>query len=140
MTAEKIKQTYEDLIKVIPEENIQLNEPMSKHTTFRIGGSADIFLKITKQEEIKQVLNITKTHNIPFFIMGNGSNLLVKDKGIRGIVAKMCINDYEFIDDTTIKVCSGMLNAKLARILLERDYLVLNLQQEYQGQLVVLLE
>lgn len=120
MTAEKIKQTYEDLIKVIPEENIQLNEPMSKHTTFRIGGSADIFLKITKQEEIKQVLNITKTHNIPFFIMGNGSNLLVKDKGIRGIVAKMCINDYEFIDDTTIKVCSGMLNAKLARILLEQ--------------------
>ena len=116
----KIKQTYEDLIKVIPEENIQLNEPMSKHTTFRIGGSADIFLKITKQEEIKQVLNITKTHNIPFFIMGNGSNLLVKDKGIRGIVAKMCINDYEFIDDTTIKVCSGMLNAKLARILLEQ--------------------
>ena len=120
MTAEKIKQTYEDLIKVIPEENIQLNEPMSKHTTCRIGGSADIFLKITKQEEIKQVLNITKTHNIPFFIMGNGSNLLVKDKGIRGIVAKMCINDYEFIDDTTIKVCSGMLNAKLARILLEQ--------------------
>ena len=75
---------YESLEKIVAKENIYVDEPMSKHTTFRTGGNAD-FLVIpqNKQEMIELLkLNVEKT------IIGNGSNLLVKDGGIRGLVIK----------------------------------------------------
>ena len=105
----------------ISKENIYINEPMSKHTTIKIGGPADIFIKIKRTEEIIDLIKFTRKKSIPLHIIGNGSNLLVKDGGIRGIVAKMCTDSYTFLGNNTIKVESGMLNAKLARILLENS-------------------
>ena len=68
---------YNELIKGIEENRIYLNEPMSKHTSFKIGGLADIFVKTNKLEELKYILNIANKNNISTTVIGNGSNLLV---------------------------------------------------------------
>ena len=67
-------------------ENVLTDEPMKNHTTFKIGGPADIFLMPKTEEQIANVLKIAKENSYPIFILGNGSNLLVGDKGIRGAV------------------------------------------------------
>lgn len=79
----------------IDAKDILQNEPMSKHTTFKIGGNADLLIKVHNIEQIKFVLNIARDNNIPIFILGNGSNLLVKDKGIRGITLKPELKDIK---------------------------------------------
>jgi len=94
---------------------------MSKHTTFKIGGTADIFVKLRNTEQIEKLLNLCKNKNVPIKIIGNGSNILVKDNGVRGIVAKICTNSYDFLDEKTIRVDAGMLNSKVSRILLENS-------------------
>ena len=69
----------------IKKEKILFNEPMKKHTAFKIGGPADTFIKVDSIEDLKEILKLSKDNNIPINIIGNGSNLLVTDKGIRGI-------------------------------------------------------
>lgn len=75
-----------DLRKVMPEEQIMMNEPMTRHTTFRIGGNADVFLLPASMEELLEVLRLVKQYSVPLAILGNGSNVLVRDGGIRGAV------------------------------------------------------
>ena len=83
----------------IEESNILVNEPMSKHTSFKVGGPADIFVKIDNIDSLKYVLNLAKKNDIPIFILGNGTNILVRDKGIRGIVCKINIEKFEIVAD-----------------------------------------
>ena len=95
-----IERVSNDLEKIISEESVILvNEPMSKHTSFKIGGNADIFIKAKTEEDIKQILKYSEGNNIPLTIVGNGSDLLVKDGGIRGIVVKVDIDIFEIIDE-----------------------------------------
>lgn len=119
MNNNEIDNTTKELQEFILKEDIYANEPMSKHTTFKIGGKADIFVKLRNTKQIEELLNLCKSKNIPIKVIGNGSNILVKDAGIRGIVAKICTNSYEFLDEETIRVDAGMLNSKVSRILLE---------------------
>lgn len=88
-----------DIITLLKEKidtkDILENEPMSKHTTFKVGGNADLLVKVHNVEQIKFALNIARNKNIPIFILGNGSNLLVKDKGIRGITLKIELKDIK---------------------------------------------
>lgn len=79
----------------IDTKDILQNEPMSKHTTFKIGGNADLLIKVHNIDQVKFVLNIVRNNNIPIFILGNGSNLLVKEKGIRGITLKPELKDIK---------------------------------------------
>ena len=74
---------------LIPKENIYINEPMSKHTSFKIGGPAECFIKIKTIEQLKDILKYAQKEKIPLTIIGNGSNLLVSDDGIKGIVLKI---------------------------------------------------
>ena len=76
-------------------ENVFENEDMSKHTSFKTGGKADIFVKIKNLENLNYVLNFAKDNKLPVFILGNGTNILVRDNGIRGIVCKIEINNFE---------------------------------------------
>lgn len=85
--------TYEGLLKIVPQNNIFLNEPMSKHTSFKIGGNADYFIKVQTEEQLKSILEFSKKENIPLTIIGNGSNLLVLDSGIKGITLKIDIKN-----------------------------------------------
>lgn len=121
MNNEKITETYDVLKTFIPKEDIYLNEPMSKHTTFKIGGNADIFVKLKSVEQIEKTIETTRKIGVPLKFIGNGSNILVKDEGIRGVVAKICTSTYDFIDETTLRLDSGLLNAKVARILLDHN-------------------
>ena len=79
----------------ITKENIQYNIPMKQYTSFKIGGPAECIIKIEKIEELQKILNIVKENQIPLKIIGNGSNLLVTDKGIKGIVLKIEIKKLE---------------------------------------------
>ena len=74
-------------------------EPMSRHTTFRIGGPADYFVTPHTKEEIRQVIQLCKAESLPFAVLGNGSNLLVGDKGFRGVVIQL----FKNFSDITIE-------------------------------------
>lgn len=81
----------------------------------KYGGPADVFVKVNNTEELKSILNIAKEQNVQVTVIGNGSNVLVKDKGIRGIVVKLDFNTIEIKDDT-LKIGAGVLLSKLARV------------------------
>lgn len=81
-------------------------EPMSRHTTFKIGGNADIFVKVKNETELKTVLDLISEYNAPYFILGKGSNLLVSDKGIEGVVISLDGIDNIKIDGDTV-VCGA---------------------------------
>lgn len=75
-----MEKVYNKLIKFIDENRIFQNEQMSRHTSFKVGGPADIFIKVKSIEELKHIISIAKENNIPITVMGNGSNILVKDR------------------------------------------------------------
>ena len=81
-----------ELYSIISKEKVFINEPMSKHTSIKIGGPAEVFIKTTTIEEIIAIVNFANKNSIPLHIVGNGSNLIVKDEGIKGIVLKPQIN------------------------------------------------
>lgn len=122
MISEEICREIYDNIK---DGHIVLNEPMSKHTSFKIGGSADIFIKTGNIEEIKYIAKFAKNNKIPLFVMGNGSNLLVRDNGIRGIVLKIDLQDIDIEEQkeyVIVTVGSGVQVPKLARITAKKAY------------------
>lgn len=106
MESEKI---LSDLRKIIPEENIKTNEPMSKHTSFKTGGPADYYIVASTIEEIEKITEFSKENNIPLHITGNGSNLLVLEKGVKGIVLKFAIDKVSIEEKGTkaIVTCSA---------------------------------
>ena len=103
-------------------DNVRLHEPMKKHTTFRIGGPADYYLCHHSTEELQKILQICRENKLEFFILGNGSNLLVSDKGYRGVVIQLWKNfsDIE-TEDNTITVKAGTLLSKVAAEALEES-------------------
>lgn len=105
-------------------ENLYYDEPMAKHTSFKIGGPADVFFKVDNIEELKETLDLSKQNQIPLTIIGNGSNLLVTDKGIRGITTKLNLKDIEIKNENNkqiIKVEAGVPVGLLAQKLLKEE-------------------
>lgn len=113
---------YKHLLNILDEKDIKLDEPMKKHISFRVGGPADILVKPRTEEQIKNIIDFAKKENIPYIVKGNGSNLLVKDGGIRGIVIEITdnFNSYE-IEDKIIKVQSGALLSIIGRAALKQN-------------------
>ena len=111
-----ISSVYKALINRIPEEQVLLNEPMKNHTSFKIGGPADIIVLPTDVHEIRYVIKICGELRVPFYVMGNGSNLLVRDGGIRGVVIKLAGN-FSNIDIKGVNVTAeaGILLSTLAK-------------------------
>lgn len=110
---------YNEVIKAISDLNFNLtvwrNEPMSKHTSFKIGGDADIFITVNSISDLAKVIEVLNDFNVPFFVIGNGSNLLISDKGIRGAVIKLGgeFSNIKLVDDNTIECGAGVLISKL---------------------------
>ncbi len=100
---------------IIPQENILRDEPMSRHTTFRTGGPADCFIRIKSGEELSKLIALLTKENIDFFITGNGSNLLVSDKGYRGVIISMTGLDELTVDGNRIHAGAGILTSKVAQ-------------------------
>lgn len=106
------------------EEKIIFDEPMKNHTSFKIGGNADFFIKVDTIEELKMAIEYGKEKNLPITIIGNGSNLLVLDKGIRGLVIKINIEKLEikeYEDYVQVTVGSGYKIMPLANKLMNQD-------------------
>ena len=104
------------LIKTLLAEKIQINnirenEKMAEHTTFKIGGPVDLFISPTSTQELIHAVQVCKANNVPYYVIGNGSNLLVPDEGISGVVIQICKNL------STIEVKNGQITAYAGALL-----------------------
>lgn len=120
----KIMEICQDLATLIPSQQIHMNEPMSKHTTFKVGGNADIFAIIKNFDELRHVIKIAKRNAIHMTIIGNGSNILVKDNGIRGIVVKIEFEEIKIekkADNAIVTVGAGVKLTALAQELMNNS-------------------
>ena len=112
------------LQEIVKRNNVLKNEPMSKHTSLKIGGIADYFIKVKSIDELKNVLEFTNKNKIKTTIIGNGTNLLVKDGGIRGVVIKLELIEFKIkktAKEVLITVGSGMTLAALAAVALKEE-------------------
>lgn len=104
----------EALFGIVGKMNIRLEEPMEKHTTFQIGGPAQFFVTPGTTEEIGQILRLCKSEKIPCFVMGRGSNLLVSDAGMEGVVLQLYDNYSDYIiEGNQIKAQAGIMLSKI---------------------------
>lgn len=108
----------------IPEEQIYINETMKKHTTFKIGGKSECYIKIKKLQELKNILQYAKNKEIPITILGNGSNILVLDGGIEGITLEIQLNEITIKqenDKIFVTVGAGVKLGMLAQKMLQQE-------------------
>lgn len=104
---------------ILKKEQIRLHEPMARHTTFGIGGPADCFLVPSSREELLRVCAVIREENMPFFILGGGANLLVRDKGIRGAVIFMGRLQHVRQEGCRVIAEAGAATARVARFAME---------------------
>lgn len=106
---------YKELCAAVGAEHVLRDEPMNRHTTFRIGGPADFFVQPSCTEEIKAVRELCRLGEVPCYIIGNGSDLLVGDKGYRGVIIQICKRMNEVrADGERIIVQAGALLSRTA--------------------------
>lgn len=113
-----------ELESIISKDKIKINEPMSKHTSFKTGGEADYYIKAENIEQISNIIRFIKKNKIPLYIIGNGSNVLVSDDGIRGIVLKIDLHGIEIEkkdDEFIVTVKAGEKVMTLAQKLLQNS-------------------
>ncbi|MDE7341629.1 MAG: UDP-N-acetylmuramate dehydrogenase [Lachnospiraceae bacterium] len=102
---------------IIPKERMLFDEPMSRHTTFRVGGAAECMVLIEREEELLKLVPYLNQIEQDYFILGNGSNLLVGDKGYRGIVIKLGEGMNRItVEGDHIYVQAGALLSKTAAV------------------------
>jgi UDP-N-acetylmuramate dehydrogenase len=95
----------------VNEENIMIDEPMKNHISFKVGGPADILVTPATYEELQKTIKLCAEDRIPYFIMGNGSNLIVRDKGIRGLVIKLTkLNEIKVEGENLITQSGALLS------------------------------
>jgi len=110
---------YKKLIQITDENRVLTDEPMKKHTTFHIGGNADYFVMPNKASEVAEVVKLCKEEGIPYYVLGNGSNLLVSDKGYRGVIIQIYkeMNDIR-VEGTIVTAQAGALLSKIGSVAL----------------------
>jgi UDP-N-acetylmuramate dehydrogenase len=95
---------------------VMLKEPMQLHTTWKVGGPADIFISLASDEDLKTILKYRQDHQLPLYICGRGSNLLVKDRGIRGMILSVSSKLKDFsMEGSIIKAEGGVALARLVK-------------------------
>lgn len=113
---------YKGLEEILSKDSIKYNEPMKKHTTMKVGGLCDCMVEPSSIEEIQKVLEYVKENNIKYYIIGNGSNLLVKDEGVHALIIKIANKFSGFeVNGEYIKAYSGCSVPKLSQIAKENS-------------------
>lgn len=113
---------YEQLIAILNEKNVINNKSLKQHTYTRLGGHADYFVTPETHEQVQAIVQFAAKHSMPFMLLGNGSNLIIKDGGIRGIVMYLGkLNKIKIINDR-LTAESGALIAKVSATALEKDF------------------
>ena len=111
---------YNELLKIMSEEQVKTEEPMKNHTTFRVGGPAEFFVMPRSAEEVKKVIDLCRRESFPYYIIGNGSNLLVSDQGYRGVVLQIYKEmSYIEIEENVVVAQAGALLSAIANKALE---------------------
>ena len=105
---------FKQLCEIAGKENVRTDEPMKQHTTFRIGGAADYFVSPQTTDQIKNIIDLCKSEAMPWYVIGNGSNLLVSDQGYRGVIIQL----YKEMSQVEVEgnVIRAQAGASLARI------------------------
>ena len=117
---------YTDFLKEIASfmeaEDIKIDEMMSKHTSFRVGGPAKVFLTVHSEESLRNILLALKRYELPYFVLGNGSNLLVSDEGYDGVMVYLGEEFSEVeITGTQMRAKAAALLGKVARMAMEEE-------------------
>ena len=109
------------LAKIVGRKNVSTNEPMSAHTTFRVGGPADYFVSPASTDAVKRVVALCRESGMPLYTMGCGSNLLVADEGLRGVVMRIGpkLADVVVRPDGSVSAQAGATNSKVAHAALD---------------------
>lgn len=120
---ENMRQEFETrLFHTIDKEKIYVNEKMEKHTTFRIGGPADYFVMPSDVTDVKAVIELCEQEKVPYYVVGNGSNLLVGDKGFRGVIIQIAGNMNQMqADGEVITAQAGCSLAQIAGKALDEE-------------------
>src|SRR5690625_2168794 len=103
----KAHHLYEKLLKITTNENVMVNQPLKNYTYTRFGGQADYLVTPETYEEVQQIVKLANEEEIAFTLLGNGSNLIIKDGGIRGIVMNLSKLNSVTTTETTIVSQSG---------------------------------
>ncbi|MBR5475029.1 MAG: UDP-N-acetylmuramate dehydrogenase [Lachnospiraceae bacterium] len=110
---------FEDRLKTcLDTGRVLVQEPMKRHTTFRAGGPADYFVEPATEEELKKVMDLLREEQMPYYILGNGSNLLVSDQGYRGVIVSMLALKDCRVDGNLVYAGAGIKMSVLAREIL----------------------
>ncbi|MBR3515566.1 MAG: UDP-N-acetylmuramate dehydrogenase [Lachnospiraceae bacterium] len=111
---------YEQLKKY--SDDVRRDEPMRKHTTFRVGGPADFFVSVKNKDALVEVLSFLHENKVPYFLLGNGSNLLVSDAGYRGVILQLTDELAQIaFDGETVRAGAGLQLMRLAAQAAERS-------------------
>ncbi|GKX68036.1 UDP-N-acetylmuramate dehydrogenase [Inconstantimicrobium mannanitabidum] len=111
----KYKGFYNILLSVYKENQIEIDTLMSKHIYFKVGGPADFLVNPVNVEQVVKTINLCKEHNVPYIIIGNGSNLIVRDGGIRGVVIKLCALNSIKVKGNEVKADCGALLSDVSK-------------------------
>lgn len=116
------KEYFDEISKLIPTAEIMCDEPMSKHTTFKIGGTADVFIKISQPEQLQLLIPELAEKKIPYYVIGKGSNLLVSDAGFHGVVIQLeeAFDEIQ-VNNNVITARAGASMAKVAKVALQNS-------------------
>jgi UDP-N-acetylmuramate dehydrogenase len=112
--------TYGQLTTRLDAKRLKRNEPLAQYTTFKIGGPADLFYDATSTDDLAGAVNAARELGIDYFVLGLGANILVGDKGFRGLVIRNTSHHLKFLDDGRLWVESGAVMAKLIPLAVER--------------------
>ena len=120
------KDILSDLVNIVGDENVAENEPMSKHTSFKIGGNADFFMTPRTVEQIKAIITYCVQNTIAYFVIGNGSNLLVSDDGYRGVIIQLYdkFNKIQYTNNgqkVIVKAQAGVMLGRLGNELMKKS-------------------
>ncbi len=118
----RLKMSISEIEKIVSKDKIYKNETMSKYTSFKIGGPAEYLIKVQTAQELKSILKLAQKEKTPVTVIGNGSNILVSDEGIKGIVLKIEINTFEIDEQTAqLKIGSGVKLGFIAQKCLKQE-------------------
>lgn len=112
---------FENLEKIAPLSVVKINEPLKLHTTFKVGGEADVFIEVANVDEASEIIKYLNLIGYDYYVLGKGSNILVGDKGYRGVIISLnSLRDIS-VDGDVISVSAGVNLSRIANVALENS-------------------
>lgn len=115
------KKLYYDLVKIVGKENIKVEEILKEHTFIKLGGKVDFYITPTTYKMVSKVVKLCNKYSFPLMVLGNGSNLIIRDGGIRGVIINLKNLDSVVIDDDTMFVEGGANTIEVSKEALENN-------------------